>query len=178
MKNYRLITHVLISFVIHIILIIIAEIQDYYFELKYTDIDYVVFTDGARYLFNHQSPFNRQTYRYTPLLALLMTPNVFLFPQFGKILFSLFDIAGGCLLYKILNVNSKSDNHLLWFYNPFILIISTRGSAESMICTFVILVLFYFIKRQYILSGLCFGFVIHFKIYPVIYATTFYLGNF
>ena len=167
--------HSLISFFIHVFLILFCEIQDKFLDVKYTDIDYVVFTDGARFLLNGSTPFDRPTYRYTPILALFMTPNLLWFSQFGKLLLSIFDIIGGILIYNIMD-KRYSRYYLLWLYNPLTLIISTRGSAESLICTLVLLVIFCFNKKQYKLAGLCFGFVIHFKIYPIIYAPTFYLA--
>ncbi|KAJ6217564.1 hypothetical protein RDWZM_008721 [Blomia tropicalis] len=168
--------HLRFSSFIHIFLIIFCEIQDRILDVKYTDIDYVIFTDGARFTLDGGSPFDRETYRYTPLLAWIMTPNIIAFPQFGKILFSALDILTGWMLYRMLpsSVDRKLFS-LIWLYNPLTLIISTRGSSESIICSLVILALYLFSKKQYLIAGLVYGFVIHFKIYPVIYAPSLYL---
>lgn len=75
-------------------LISFSEWQDAHCQVKYTDIDYVVFTDAASFILEGDSPYKRATYRYSPLLAVLMVPNV-LFRAWGKFLFSAVDILIG-----------------------------------------------------------------------------------
>lgn len=176
--SYDIKIHLTISAILHLVLILFSEVQDRYLDVKYTDIDYTIFTDGAKFMLQNGSPFERDTYRYTPILAWMMIPNLTWFSQFGKILFSSFDLLSGWLIYSILpkSVDRKLYS-LIWIYNPLNLIISTRGSAESVICTLVILVIYFLKRKQNLFAGLFYGFVIHFKIYPVIYIFTFYLSN-
>lgn len=94
--------HLLISLFIRIIFIVYGLYQDSVSNVQYTDVDYKVFTDASRHILNNKSPYERHTYRYTPLLALLLTPNLFLHHTFGKLLFSMFDILVAIIIQKII----------------------------------------------------------------------------
>jgi phosphatidylinositol glycan class M len=79
-------------------MVLYSSIHDGVFAVRYTDIDYDVVTDGARAMWRDfpssaASPFERVTYRYTPLLALVMIPNVALFYAFGKLVLASCDVA-------------------------------------------------------------------------------------
>ncbi|KAF9014114.1 PIG-M-domain-containing protein [Cyathus striatus] len=172
----------IISVLIRVILVLYSEWHDARSVVKYTDVDYRVFSDAA-YFIAHPSesnlregtrgvvrPYTRDTYRYTPLLALLLTPNTWLHPSFGKYLFSACDIINGIIIYRLLVsdilpqalgktlketlplATIYTSTHLL---NPMVFSISTRGSSESVLSLFVLLTLYMAMKQRWI--------------YPVIY---------
>ena len=68
--------------------------QDANLPVKYTDMDYAVYSDAARLVLAGRSPYERSTYRYTPLLALALAP-VALFRPWGKVVFSAADLLAG-----------------------------------------------------------------------------------
>lgn len=122
--------------------------------VKYTDIDYDVFTDAARYVSDGRSPFDRHTYRYTPFLALILSytsEEVWWRKEryFGRMLFCVADTLCGLVILQLrrkarknnaaASSPSSSDNYvelqdaLWWMYNPLPINICTRGSAESFV---------------------------------------------
>ncbi|KAI1737740.1 glycosyltransferase family 50 protein [Xylaria scruposa] len=155
--------------------------QDANSPLKYTDIDYLVFTDAARFTFSSStsSPYERETYRYTPLLAWLLypttIPGAFFFSS-GKVLFAAADLLAGYLIIHILrrHANMSMDRACrfasIWLLNPMVATISTRGSSEGLLGVLVAALLWAVLERRVVLSGLLLGLGVHFKIYPFIYA--------
>ncbi|KAF9053902.1 glycosyltransferase family 50 protein [Hymenopellis radicata] len=198
---------ILVSVVIRVVLILYSEWHDARSLVKYTDIDYRVFSDAAAYLLhpgpgaaNHAQgplkdwlgidlpPYTRETYRYTPLLALLLAPNEWLHPSFGKYLFAACDIVNGILIYQLLvtvilpaTLGSGKEGvqpdikqlaarytaiHLL---NPMVFSISTRGSSESVLCLFVLLTLHAALMNRWRTTAVLLGISTHWKIYPGVY---------
>lgn len=101
--------HIIISILIRVLLIVYGQLHDEHSEVPYTDIDYKVVTDGARQILNGNSPFNRHTYRYSPLLAFMQIPNVVLYPAMGKLIYSTFDILVALLIYAIVRSELQSQ---------------------------------------------------------------------
>ncbi len=179
-------SHLQLAFLLRLALIQYGEYQDRSMLVKFTDVDYRVFTDAARHAAAGRSPYSRHTYRYTPLLAWMLYPNVVVSPLFGKLLFCALDILAGWIIH--INVSKSLGGHGLyrhlpnesefqsrlaaffWLYNPLVFIVSARGNAESVTICLVLLTLHLFRERVFLLSGLCYGLAVHFRIYPVIYA--------
>ncbi|KAF8557284.1 glycosyltransferase family 50 protein [Imleria badia] len=204
-------------------LIIYSEWHDACSVVKYTDVDYRVFSDAARFLFHPSkdnvahgpltsklslivgNPYNRETYRYTPLLALLLFPNELIHASFGKYLFAACDLVNGVLIYRLLLTsvlsrpptsndtkpldekrqsgdaeNTRTADAKAWatflaathLLNPFVFSISTRGSSESILCTLVLLTLYYALHRRWDAAAVMLGISTHWKIYPVIYGVS------
>ncbi|CAG5178261.1 uncharacterized protein ALTATR162_LOCUS8612 [Alternaria atra] len=169
------------SIILRAIFLIYGLWQDANSPMKYTDIDYYVFTDAARYISRGQSPYARDTYRYTPLLAWLIYPTVWsgqLWFSFGKILFAVGDVVTGWMMFRILKEYRKMSNERalkfasIWLLNPMVATISTRGSSEGLLGVFVTALLWSVLAKQRPLAGFLLGFAVHFKIYPFIYAAS------
>ncbi|KAH0827050.1 glycosyltransferase family 50 protein [Lanmaoa asiatica] len=207
-------------------LILYSEWHDARSVVKYTDLDYRVFSDAARFLFhpskdnvargpltrkfslNAGNPYNRETYRYTPLLAVLLLPNELIHASFGKYLFAACDLINGVLIYRLLitsilprptrapasdearppderrksrgTENTPIADAKAWasfvaathLLNPLVFSISTRGSSESILCTLVLLTLYYALHHQWDAAAVMLGISTHWKIYPVIYGVS------
>ena len=61
----------------------------------------------------------------------------------------------------------------LWFYNPFNIIISSSGNADSLFLSPKLAFLLNFIEQNYCLSGLFYGIAVHLRLYPIIYGPAF-----
>ncbi|XP_076235934.1 GPI alpha-1,4-mannosyltransferase I, catalytic subunit-like [Calliopsis andreniformis] len=173
--------HCSLAFFFRISLVLYSNFHDKTFKVPYTDVDYKVFTDAARHMVEGRSPFERDTYRYTPLLALLLTPNIFLNENCGKILFSCVDILIAILIKRIVarqNCNKKLQHAcaLIWLYNPFTIVISTRGNADSVAVLLVMLTLDLFQQNKFILAGLLHAVSVHFRLYPIVFSIPMYFS--
>jgi len=168
-----------VSIIIRFALIIYGLYHDQHFEVKYTDIDYTVFTEASNHTFNGGTPYQAPTYKYTPLLALMLLPNIFGHILFGKVLFCVFDILVAIVMDKILNIMKYPQRSadlvitICWLFNPFTITISSRGNAEAIQIFLVITALHLVMRQQLVLAGIFYGLSVHFKIYPVIYGVPF-----
>lgn len=167
---------------IRLILVAFAEWQDANMIVKYTDVDYKVFSDASGHVVDGDSPYLRSTYRYTPLLAFMMVPNITLHPAFGKIVFVICDLAIGIILYRLIKLRnpSISSRHALlytcaWLFHPFSINVSTRGNAESLVAILVLISLYLVFTNKIVLGAFFYGLSVHFKIYPIIYSIALYL---
>ncbi|KAL4869579.1 hypothetical protein BDV12DRAFT_76282 [Aspergillus spectabilis] len=166
---------------LRVILLFYGAWQDANSAVKYTDIDYMVFTDASRYVSRGESPYARDTYRYTPLLAWMLVPTTWAIPGFfssGKALFALSDVVAGWLIAKsLVSTHGMSPERALkyasfWLLNPMVANISTRGSSEGLLAVLVIALLWAVLNRRIYLAGILLGLGVHFKIYPFIYGVS------
>lgn len=162
---------------LRLILLLYGNWQDAHSAVKYTDIDYLVFTDAARFVSHGASPYGRETYRYTPLLAWLLEPTAspHLF-SFGKVVFALADLLAGWLIVRVLrkqrgmSAEQAGAFAAIWLWNPMVATISTRGSSEGLLGVLTMALLWAVEGKRIGLAGFILGLSVHFKIYPFIYA--------
>lgn len=208
--------HIIVNIVLRLALIVYGEVQDCWSAVQYTDVDYRVVTDGARHVWLGESPYDRHTYRYSPLLAYLMVPNVIGHKFLGKLIFAACDLLVGLLIRRIVvqefletfrenatavqqQVRTRLPTRsvdalqlpvkyqdkavlsaLVWLYNPFAMVIGTRGNGDSIICLLVLWTLQLLLTSkqgfaQHFVTGLIHGLAIHYRVYPIIFSVAYYL---
>ncbi|ORY86316.1 PIG-M-domain-containing protein [Protomyces lactucae-debilis] len=139
-------------------------------SVTFTDIDYKVFSDAAHFVQQGGSPYERATYRYTPLLAWLLIPNDY-FEPFGKCLFAAGDILTGWLIIRLLRRRQQNIRFAaIWLLNPMVAVISTRGNCEALLGAMAVGLLYAVEVGQIALAGVILGAAVHFKVYPILYA--------
>ena len=126
------------------------------------------------------SPYKRATYRYTPILAWVLTLNTYLTPLFGKLVFILCDIGAGYLIHLILVQRGVTRERswlcaYLWLFNPLVMTVSSRGNAESIMAMLVLATFYYIIKKEIIIAAVIYAISVHVKIYPATYILPIYL---
>jgi phosphatidylinositol glycan class M len=175
--------------ILRVVLLLYGLWQDANSPLKYTDIDYLVFTDAARFVWRGGSPYARETYRYTPLLAWMLLPTAWtnsgssqldaICFSSGKAMFAVADLLAGWLIERVLTMRGGDTTMdstrarkfaAIWLLNPMVATISTRGSSEGLLGVLVMALLWAVLSRKVSLAGFLLGFGVHFKIYPFIYA--------
>lgn len=170
-----------LSFLIRVGFIAFAEYVDRNTpDAKYTDIDYSVFSDAATYVYKGGSPYERHTYRYTPLVAYICLVNNYIHPLAAKFVWAITDIVVGIYMWRVLDIinDKKKENNwkyvAMWQYNPLIFYLCSRGSNDNTIVMFVFITFYYLLRKNYFWAGLIYGLSVHFKIYPIVYSIVFY----
>ena len=128
------------------------------FEWKvglFTDIDYRIFTEAGQKVLEGESPFDRFTYRYSPLVAWIMIPANW-FEPYGKGLFQLTDLVAIYYFGKIMQIIKQRQKEQFhgriyrglgfWVSNAYMIEISGRGSLEALQLVLFTSLLYYLMK--------------------------------
>ncbi|KAF2619640.1 hypothetical protein F2Q68_00042183 [Brassica cretica] len=97
-----------------------------------------------------ESPYKRTTYRYSPSLL-------------GKVHLLCF-----CEILKLRKVSEKvcTVSVMVWLLNPFTFTIGTRGNC----CAMILWIIISLMKGNLSQAAFWYGLVVHFRVYPIIYA--------
>lgn len=171
----------LLGFILRLGVIIIGDyIDSYFYPVQFTDIDYRVYSEAAEYVYNGKSPYERQTYRYPPVLAIVLVGNFLFHRFFGKIIFALFDVLISKELMEIIDETRRDEKFgnwwlTLWCFNPLSIYICCRGSSDSISSWFVLFMIKLMIQNRFDMAAIVLGLTIFIRIYPIIYFPVFVL---
>jgi len=171
---------IFLAVVVRIALIVFGSFQDAHAEVPYTDIDYQVYSDAARFVCEGETPYARSTYRYTPLLAWLLAPNC-IFLSYGKVLFAVCDILAAVMMLRereeagVVAPAAATQRRrlvplLIWLFSPFTATISTRGSGESLVVCMLVGMVLLLEKGRVVTGAVVYGLAVHWRIFPIVYA--------
>jgi len=99
---------------------------------------------------------------------------------FGKVLFIVADILCAFLQHHILVLRGTDPRTAwrwvaaLWLFNPFVVTITTRGSAEALVALLVLGTLAAVYNHRVGAAGVVFGLAVQFKAYAILYALPIY----
>lgn len=124
------------------------------------------------------SPYERATYRYSPVFALMLLPDAWLGSHsIGKFFFSAFDIALGTTMARLGRSRGLGEDARLvavaWLANPIAIGICTRGSSDAIVAALVAIAIDLADSKLPIMAGAVLGSAVHVKLYPIIHVPAF-----
>jgi phosphatidylinositol glycan class M len=152
-----------------VVLVAYGSWQDLHLAVKYTDVDYRVFSDAAALAWRGGSPYDRATFRYPPMLAWLLVPNVAV-AWFGKALFCAADLAAGWAIARLSAPQHASAAAASWLLNPVVINISTRGNCDAIVCLALLLLALALVHHRIGAASALLGAAVHFRLFPVLFA--------
>lgn len=92
-----------------------------------------------------------------------------------QLLFAAGDILAGWLIHTLTQMQKASHATSMWsvaawLYNPFTVSISTRGSCDVLVVIVLLYVLKGLLCGKVVVPAVLYGFAVHFRIYPIVYA--------
>ena len=140
----------LIGFALRIYIIQTLSKNDNYLAGEYsifTDLDYKVYLDSSLY----DSPYERHTYRYSPILSWIMSPSYTFHQNFGKWLLAFFDFLACFFTFKMFAGRGDKGGRYgpiviagIIYTNPFLIYLSIRGSCEGITMTLATAFLYFY----------------------------------
>ena len=167
--------------VLRVVLLVYAAWHDAALPIRYTDVDYTVFSGAAALVAAGRSPYAQPGYRYPPAVAWLLVPGVWLgIPGlWGRALFAIGDVLCGAVAVAAAEAAgapravARASAGLL-LLSPLSAVLSTRGSMDSLSCLLCLAVALVAeapagLRHRAPLLGAAVGAAVHLRLYPVIY---------